>query len=167
MCGWSGGGGHGHGPHPHSVHAIVTVTVQCFALENWHRSGPGPVQILKTWHLSFSCYHITLAPPPHPFPCPPTPPTPLTIAPAHQPAPVCCVLICAQKGETLAFLISCFDAFFCMHACAVGGTTTTSYSHHHHHPIHRCAITAPALLKWHGGMCCLKIRPTHPPIFLY
>ena len=133
MCGWSGGGGHGHGPHPHSVHAIVTVTVQCFALENWHRSGPGPVQILKTWHLAFSCYHITLSSPP---PCPPTPPTPLTIAPAHQPSPVCCVLICAQKGETLAFLISCFDAFSaCMHVLWVAQqpplshtTTTTQFT---------------------------------------
>ena len=32
-------------------------------------------------------------------------------------------------------------------------------------PLHRCAATAPALLKWHGWMCCPKIRPTHPPTF--
>ena len=34
-------------------------------------------------------------------------------------------------------------------------------------PIHRCAATGPALLKWLGCNFCPKLRPTHPPTFSY
>ena len=53
---------------------------------------------------------------------------------------------------------------YVMHVCLAVGDTATK-PHSHHHLTSQMCCYCPSLLKWHGCMCCPKIRPTHPPTF--